>query len=666
MYILFSFLSLLLAAHLTTAIPYSKYILAPSNRTLHPASIHRINGTITNASSLLSNSSTTGHATFHPNSSITFDYLQNIAGVVSVTVLSSTSPDAFIGLTYTESSLWINKQASDATAPAGLDEVLWLPVGKGPGTYTVERWHERGAFRYLTLVNNGSASVVVESVVTNFTAAPLQDLRDYKGYFHCDDELLNRIWYAGAYTNQLCNIDPYHGDAQVHFGDITFNETINLPQTNTWYNNITITQGGSCTVDGAKRDRLVWAGDMAVSMPSIFVSTNDLGAVKNSLDSLLALQNASTGMFPYAGYPFNEFGIVSFTYHLYTLIAVSNYYHFSGDLEYLQNNWGRFTRGLAWSLSYIDDTGLMNVTAPADWLRVGMGGHNIEANAILYSTLTRGITLATLLNDTTSISTWTPLATKLKTAANALLWSPTTTLYHDNETTTLSPQDGNTWAILSNLTLSSQQNSQISTALSTRWGPYGAPAPEAGSPVTISPFISSFELEAHFLSSNPLAALELMRRSWGFMLTDPRMTNSTFIEGFSADGTLKYAPYSNDASVSHAHGWGTGPTSFLSFYVAGIRILGAGGGEWRVEPLVGDLGVVEAGFWTGKGWFESRVQARNGMVVGMEVCAPAGTRGSVRLLGVVGLLRSEKGEEVTLVDGLAEGLGGGNWTLVLA
>jgi hypothetical protein len=53
-----------------------------------------------------------------------------------VTVGTSSSPDAQIGLTYTESSLWISGQANDATADAGLNEVLWLPLGKGAGTYT--------------------------------------------------------------------------------------------------------------------------------------------------------------------------------------------------------------------------------------------------------------------------------------------------------------------------------------------------------------------------------------------------------------------------------------------------------------------------------------------------------------------------------------------------
>jgi hypothetical protein len=184
-----------LATPLLATVPYSQYILAPESRTVYPAWVHQVNGSITNAASLAGGPN--GSATFNGVSSVTFDHGKNIAGVVSVTVGTSSSPDAFIGLTYTESSLWINGQASDATADAGLDEVLWLPVGQGPGTYTVDRIHERGAFRYLSLISNTTATIRVTSVNTNFTAAPVQDLRAYRGYFHSSDELLNRIWYAG-------------------------------------------------------------------------------------------------------------------------------------------------------------------------------------------------------------------------------------------------------------------------------------------------------------------------------------------------------------------------------------------------------------------------------------------------------------------------------------
>lgn len=98
-------------------------------------------------------------------------------------------------------------------------------------------------------------------------------------------------------------------------------------------------------------------------------------SVRNGLDSLLALQNAS-GALPYAGSPFQEvINVFSFTYHLHSLLDIALYYEYSNDLGYLQRVWGNFTLGLAYSLGFVDETGLMNVTSSADWLRVGMGGH---------------------------------------------------------------------------------------------------------------------------------------------------------------------------------------------------------------------------------------------------------------------------------------------------
>jgi len=150
-------------------------------------------------------------------------------------------------------------------------------------------------------------------ISTYFTAAPVQDLRDYKGYFHSNDELLNRIWYAGAqlfshlssfpfsqrpgaYTNQLGTIDPKFGNSLVHLFGQSSQTDIEIKDTLTWYNNHTISEGTSCITDGAKRDRLVWSGDLSIALPSIFASTNNLDSVKNAIDSLLVLQNPETGL----------------------------------------------------------------------------------------------------------------------------------------------------------------------------------------------------------------------------------------------------------------------------------------------------------------------------------------------------------------------------------
>ncbi|MCJ1331883.1 hypothetical protein MMC10_008575 [Thelotrema lepadinum] len=655
-----------------TAIPYSQYILAPLTRTVSPKAVHQINGTASGAENLLSGGS--GSASIGSNGSVALDFGKNIAGVASMNIGSQGSSS--VALTYSESSLWINGEACDGTADAGLDAPYFIN-STGPGTYTVDREYERGGFRYLSLINHGDSSVELSNLTVNFTAMPhFQELGAYSGYFHSNDEKVNRVWYAGAYTNELCTIDPTHGDSLVHLGEINSTQDISLPTTDTWYLNTTVANGSSVLTDGAKRDRLVWPGDMSISAPGILVSTNDMVTIKNSLDSLLILQNATTGQLPYAGTPFGQrfqqlqgTAGFSFTYHLYSLIGMSYYYTFTGDAAYIQNHWSNFTKALNFSLNAIDNSGLMNVTSPADWLRFGMGGHNIEANAILYYTIQLGIMLSQdVMNDTFLANIWANKGESIKTAANNLLWNSTAGYYHDNETTLLAPQDGNVWAIKSNLTQNSSQITSISDFLRSRWGPYGAPAPEADQ--TVSPFISSFEVESHFLASSPQKALDLIRTMWAdFMLDDPRMTNSTFIEGYSTDGSLHYAPYTNDPRVSHAHGWATGPTSLLTFYAAGIHLESAMGKTWRIAPQVGDLESVEAGFETGLGMFTTNVSASGGVVMELGFETPEGTSGSLELaglgVGMVSVSGPGKNQSVQTAGGdwSMDGMEGGNWTI---
>ena len=274
--------------------------------------------------------------------------------------------------------------------------------------------------------------------------------------------------------------------------------------------------------------------------------------------------------------------------------------------------------------------------------------------------------MANILNCTSYAANWTAVATMLKKAANLLLWDNSTSLFRDNETTSLYPQDGNSWAVVSNITNSAAQKTAITDALRSRWGPYGAPAPEANTtPETISPFISYFELLAHYSAGNATAALELTRLQWGFMLDDPRMTNSTFIEGFSVDGSLHYA-YTNDARVSHAHGWSTGPTSLLTFQTAGLRPVSAGSREWAVAPRLGGLENVEAGYIAPLGTFSIKAEGNKSsdMVTALSFSAPEGTIGSVSVPGVSGSLEDEKGNVIALVDGEASGVPGGDWKLI--
>lgn len=253
-----------------------------------------------------------------------------------------------------------------------------------------------------------------------------------------------------------------------------------------------------------------------------------------------------------------------------------------------------------------------------------------KANAILYHAIHRTTQLAEALKDTSEVPSWQARAAQIKTAANDLLWDAEQGMYRDNETSALAPQDGNVWAVLSNLTQTPAQIESISSHLAARWTPFGAPAPEAGD--AVCPFISGLELQTHMAAGNTNHAVALMRRMWGYMLDGPGMTNSTFIEGYATDGSPHYQPYTNDPKVSHAHGWASGPTSFLTFYIAGVRLVGPAGKTWRIEPNIGDLKIVEAGFSTIIGDFSVRVERGDGVrYMDMSFETPAASKGSLSL-----------------------------------
>src|SRR5262249_55216167 len=148
----------------------------------------------------------------------------------------------------------------------------------------------------------------------------MQDLRAYPNYFLSDDDLLNRIWYAGAYTVQLDTLDPRQG------------QSYPLPSSG-WNESGVIGAGTSILADGAKRDRTVWPADMEVAQMTGFVTTGDEVSSRNALDILYVNQNAD-GALPYCGPPLS-LGYVSDTYHLWTLVASYDYYANTKDKGWL-------------------------------------------------------------------------------------------------------------------------------------------------------------------------------------------------------------------------------------------------------------------------------------------------------------------------------------------
>ncbi|KZL79364.1 bacterial alpha-l-rhamnosidase domain-containing protein [Colletotrichum incanum] len=518
--------------------PWDENIYAPDSRTARPKSVL----------SLSTGEPLAPFPSLSPNpqvlkgngSALVFDFGVLVGGITTVNY-TLTSGSATLGLAWTEAKNWIGEHSDNSNgnyrgpgqALISDDGALFHDItAPGEGFYTVPFAQLRGGFRYLTLyiiTNSTTANTTlsIDDVSLEIVFQPTwSNLRAYQGYFHSSDDLLNKIWYSGAYTLQT-NAAP--------------------PET-----------GRVLTED-------VWDG----------------------------------GWF---------------------------------------NN--------AW-LGIIPDTGILNATATGDWARYINSMNGSAPNMLLYRTLTTGAFLADLAPAGTSNSTagtnltetWLSRAETLKAAIKTHLWDGAKGAFIDGyRNRTLYPQDSNSYAIAFGVVdPASAEAASISRMLTENWTPIGPASPEL--PGNISPFISSIELEAHFVAGRADRALQLIRDSWGWYLNHPNGTGSTVIEGYLVDGTFGYRStrgYTNDPSyVSHAHGWSSGPTSTLTEYLVGLRVTRPAGAGWSLKPVFGEVPEAQAGFTTALGRFSAKWKVERGVAT-VEWDVPEGTRGRVELGGEEG------------------------------
>ncbi|THY89163.1 Six-hairpin glycosidase [Aureobasidium pullulans] len=646
---------------------WSTNIFAPSSRTVAPTSIL----SLANASVI---SAWPGSAHIAGNgSALVFDFGKEVGGLATISY--TTQGSGALGLAFSEAKNYIGLWSDSSNgkfAPGGGDGAIYDNfTTAGNHTYTMDKAHLRGGFRYLTLfliTNETSSAIDINTISLEIGFQPTwSNLQAYQGYFHSSDDDLNKIWYSGAYTLQT-NAVPVDTGRWV--------PTLAVG----WANNGSLSNGTTVIVDGAKRDRAVWPGDMGVAVPATFVSIGDLDSVANALQTMYDHQNHD-GSFPEAGPPLLQQS--SDTYHMWSMIGTYNYVLYTNDTAFLSKNWDRYLHAMEFIYAKVHQpSGLLNVTGIRDWARWQQGFNNSEANMILYHTLQTGADLASWHGDTTGLAdAYRSRAANLSTAINQYCWDAPFGAFKDNATnTSLHPQDANSMAVYfgvvpASSSLSSRGQS-ISSRLIENWTPIGAETPEL--PNNISPFISSFEIQAHLTIGQTDRALDLIRRTWGWYLHNPNGTGSTVIEGYLTNGSFGYRNsrgYSYDDSyVSHAHGWSAGPTSALTNYIVGLSVTGRLGSTWTLKPQLGDLEHAQAGFVTSLGKFSAGWNITNGgRSYSLWWNVPAGTIGNVTLptlpSGKTGKVsidgKSFKNKSVTKTNGLTFEIGGGNHSIVV-
>ncbi|KAJ7284483.1 glycoside hydrolase family 78 protein [Mycena rebaudengoi] len=617
--------------------PWDKYIHAPTGRTVRSSSVHSADGSVERP--------TTTSALFtRTNSTLVLDFGKQVGGRISVSFGAQTSPNAALGVGFSESTQFITPLGSDLSQDMSNPDlyITFTPAAGVNSTLVAPSKNLRGGFRYLSLFALSDAVLEVVDVSLEYTPAPqvadASSLGDYNGYFYAkNDDVLNRIFYAGAHTIQLNTIGAGQGRKfpPVFSGNSGWDDSAPLPP---------LSADQVVLVDGAKRDRTAWPGDLGVALESAFVSGNvgAMESVKNNLVTQWARQDSRTGELPWVGPPVyttaNPNWYVSDVYSMWAIVSTRDYWAYTGDIEYIRSIWSQYLSSINWVISKVESTGMFLCTHGGDWGRAPNDGHSLSANTLAFRSLQGAIQLATVLGQNTDlIQGWNATAHQLRTAVNAALWDDGQGMYRDKDGSTLYPQDGNTLAVLFDIA-DTTQAARISSGLLRNWNQFGAVAPEASG--TISTFVSSFEVKAHFKAGNPSTAVELMRFMWGYALNT--FSSSTIVEGYFKDGSLHYPSYGGANSyISNSHAWATGPTTSLIFHLLGLRpdlclstpnMRSTLDGAWIFSPET-EISSAQGGFRTALGEFTAQwtFVKQPAMVFSATVTAPAGAPGKIAI-----------------------------------
>jgi alpha-L-rhamnosidase len=130
----------------------------------------------------------------------------------------------------------------------------------------------------------------------------------------------------------------------------------------------------ACTLDGAKRDRATFGGDLYISGRSIAYSTANFDAVKGSIKLLTSHQtkdgylgNLCPIQAPQHSLEDGEpptYAFYSLTYALHLLVAIKDYWLHTGDEGLVKDTWRALKRLVAFTEGFVNRNGLVAAPPP--------------------------------------------------------------------------------------------------------------------------------------------------------------------------------------------------------------------------------------------------------------------------------------------------------------
>ena len=360
------------------------------------------------------------------------------------------------------------------------------------------------AFRYISLDNaSDKAEICVEAFYT-----PL----DLQKKFSCGDEELDLIWEQSVYTLRLC----------------------------TYY----------FLIDGVKRDRLPWAGDLAVSLLSMTESFCEPSPIRDTLAVLgsAGIRNSHIN------------GIVD--YSLWYLINFELYTRCFGDMPFLQQEYFKITETVEILLSQRQENGLLPVNGWVliDWAE---GDKNCALQVLFYIALKASAKLAERMDDHWHRDAWLNIAKDLRETIRRDFYDSESGLFRCSPGSNEFLRHQNFLAV-----------GTVATANESRR--IGEQLLSDKLPAVGTPYMKTFEILGLIRAGFKEQALAEIRRFWGGM---NEVGATTYFEAYGEGniGQGLYDFYNRPYGLSLCHAWSSAPAFLLPMIF--------GSSDWSADEL---------------------------------------------------------------------------------
>ena len=345
------------------------------------------------------------------------------------------------------------------------------------------------AFRYISLEHADNAKVWIEAIYTPLVL---------RKRFSSGDAELDAIWERSIYTLRLCT----------HY----------------------------FMIDGVKRDRLPWAGDLAVSLLSMAESFCEAAPIR---DTLAVLGSAGVRNTHINGI---------FDYTLWYLINFELYEEHFGDVEFLQQEYFRIVDTAEVLLEQRLENGLLPVSGWVliDWAE---GDKNCALQILFFMALKALEKLSLRMNDTAQAEQYKRIAGEVRNIIRQDFYDEKTGLYRCSPGKNEYLRHQNFLAIGSIAT--PEEERRICEHLLKN-----------DLPAVGTPYMKTFEILALIRSGARQEAVEEIRRFWGGMM---KADATTFFEAYGEGccGKGLYDFYDRPFGLSLCHAWGSAPAFLL-------------------------------------------------------------------------------------------------------